>query len=191
MEAAGLHARGSMRLVFASLFVCLAVSAATPSGKTPLTLLLRFDGDHSDTSIAAMKREVRSLIGTPIAFRSFDEMVGVDNPGPLVVVKFNGRCRMEPVPMLYDERGPLAFTHTTDGEVLPFSEVNCDRVTHSVRSALVAGEHARADELLGRALGRVIVHELYHIMENTGKHSKHGVTRTALTGGQLIAEKVD
>lgn len=43
---------------------------------------------------------------------------------------------MEPVPYRYDERGPLAFTHSVDGEILPFSEVACDKVRSSLQNQI-------------------------------------------------------
>ena len=95
------------------------------------------------------------------------------------------------MPLLYDERGPLAFTHSTDGEVLPFSMVSCDRVRHSVESAMWGGDRARADLLLGRALGRVLAHELVHIVAKSSKHGVKGVAKTALSGGQLIADRLE
>jgi hypothetical protein len=75
----------------------------------------------------------------------------------------------------------------SDGVVLPFSEVVCDQVAASVRSAMFAGDYARSDQLLGRALGRVVAHELVHILSQSPAHSKSGVEMRALSGQQLIA----
>jgi hypothetical protein len=75
----------------------------------------------------------------------------------------------------------------TDGEVLPFGEVDCDRVGSAVRSAMSAGDFARADELVGRAMGRVLAHELVHMMTKSVDHAREGVQRSALSGRQLIA----
>jgi hypothetical protein len=50
-----------------------------------------------------------------------------------------------------------------------------------------AGDYARGDQLLGRALGRVVAHELVHILSRSQVHSKSGVEMRALSGQQLIA----
>jgi hypothetical protein len=108
-----------------------------------------------------------------------------------VVVKFRGTCQMDTMPFLFDERGPLAFTHSTDGEVLPFSEVACDRVRQSVESAMWGGDRRRADLLFGRALGRVLAHELVHIVAKSNKHGRKGIAMTSLSGVQLIADRLE
>jgi hypothetical protein len=109
----------------------------------------------------------------------------------LVLVKFRGNCRIQPTPFFVDERGPMAFTHTSDGVVLPFSEVLCNRVGVAAQSAMAGGEFGRRDELLGRALARVLAHELYHIKGKCNAHGRSGVARKALTGRELIARTFD
>ena len=108
----------------------------------------------------------------------------------LVLVRFTGKCMLDPVGYLYDERGPMAFTYSTDGVVQPFSEVACDKVTSAVRSAMSGGDFANADMLLGRALGRVLAHEVVHMLSKSGTHGHTGVARTALSGSQLIAPEL-
>ncbi len=95
---------------------------------------------------------------------------------------------MEPVPFFYDERGPLAFTHSSDGMVLPFAEVACDKVRSSVNSALWGAQRKNSAMLFGRALGRVLAHEIYHVRAKTTHHSSRGVAKNRLSGAQLIAD---
>jgi hypothetical protein len=52
------------------------------------------------------------------------------------------------------------------------------------------GDFANADLLFGRALGRVLAHEVVHILSKSGAHSRTGVTRTSLSGSQLIAPEL-
>jgi hypothetical protein len=191
-----------MRLVFALTFSILATLAvpawaADPqTSKSPnLTLVLKFDTDHSERSLQEMKRELGNIMkdtGIQLDFRLMSELDQHPAFNDVVLVKFRGHCRMELLPAIFDERGPLAFTHTSDGDVLPFSEVACDRIRSSVASAInSASERKNADMLLGRALGRVVAHELYHIVAKTGKHGTKGsVAQTSLSGAQLISEKL-
>ncbi len=104
----------------------------------------------------------------------------------LVVVQFKGACKVEPVPYVYDELGPLAFTYSSDGAVQPFTQVSCDKVAASVRSAMWGEDFQRADLLFGRALGRVLAHELVHVLTASGRHGREGVARPALSGKELI-----
>jgi hypothetical protein len=185
-----------VKQVLATLLLASALVAAE-RGKGPVTLVLNFEGEQSATAVGVMKQEVAKILKGSVARVDFlipDERGVIDEPGNLIVVKFRGNCRMKnspPLAPLYDERGPLAFTYTTDGDVMPFSEVECDRVTRSVWSVLWGGERSRADELLGRALGRVVAHELYHILGNRSQHGSDGVAKTALRGGQLIADRLE
>jgi hypothetical protein len=48
-------------------------------------------------------------------------------------------------------------------------------------------DYAHADMLVGRALGRVVVHELVHMLTHSAEHGHDGVFEAALSGRQLIA----
>jgi hypothetical protein len=55
---------------------------------------------------------------------------------------------------------------------------------------MFGGDYARADQLFGRALGRVLAHEVVHMLTRSGSHSREGVTQRSLTGNQLIAPEL-
>jgi len=157
-----------------------------------LTIVMDFQGPHSERSVAEMKKELETILkgsGITFDFRTRDEAMGSTFPD-LIMVRFKGKCVMEPVGYLYDERGPLALTHASDGAVLPFSEVACDKITQSIRGAMWGADFARGDLLLGRALGRVVAHEVVHILTGSGAHGHVGVAQTSLSGSQLIASEL-
>ena len=167
--------------------------AAAPVYSKKLTIVLDFRGPHSAQSIAEMKHELEGIMqgsGLAIDWRLRDE-ASQDSFDNLVVVRFNGKCILEPVPFLYDERGPYAFTYSTEGVLQPFSEVACDRITSSVRAAMFTGDYVRADQLLGRALGRVVAHELIHMLSRSDAHGREGVAKPSLSGSQLIADHLN
>src|SRR3954469_5059097 len=169
----------------------LLLAASAAAANPPLTIVLDFQGPHSSRSVDAMKHEIEALMqpsGIKFNWRLRGELgeAAVDN---LIVVRFKGKCVLEPVGYLYDERGPLAFTYSTAGEVQPYSEVPCDKVTAAVRSAMAGADFARADLLLGRALGRVVAHEMAHMLAKSGAHSHDGFTKPALSGKSLIARE--
>jgi hypothetical protein len=179
-----------MRLVAICAFA-LAVCASRASAEG-VTIVLEFQGPQNNQSIAEMKREFSGIMrDSSLTFdfksRSEADHLSVSN---LVVVRFKGTCVLKPIPYLYDERGPLAFTYSTEGEVQPFTEVKCDQVTRAVRSAMSGGDFARADLLMGRALGRVLAHEVVHILAKSGAHGRDGIAKTALSGSQLIAPEL-
>src|SRR5664279_5441525 len=167
----------------------LAVTSAFAEG---ITIVLDFQGPRSEPSVTEMKREFAGIMkdtALRFDFRRRDQ-AAQEALSDLVLVRFTGKCVLEPVGYLYDERGPMAFTYSTDGIVQPFSEVACDKVTSAVRSAMAGGDFAKADILLGRALGRVLAHEVVHILSKSARHGTAGVTRTSLSGSQLIAPEL-
>jgi hypothetical protein len=180
-----------MRLL--PLFAIAWITATAPAFAEGITIVLDFQGPRSEQSITEMKHEFEGIMkDSPLRFdfqsRSQAEQ-SVSND-QLVVVRFKGKCVFEPVPYLIDERGPMAFTYSTDGAIQPFSEVACDRVTQAMRSAMSGGDFAKGDILLGRALGRVLAHEVVHILTKSGHHGTTGIAKTALSGSQLIAPEL-
>jgi len=168
--------------LLSTLLVCTAYAG-------DVTIILDFHGDHSERSTTEMKREFEGIMkdsGISFDWRLRGEVEGQSFHN-LVVVKFKGKCVLEPVGYLYDERGPLAFTHSSDGDILPFSEVACDKVAALVRSAMFGADYAKADLLMGRALGRVLAHEMIHILRQSKNHDLAGVEKQALSGVELIA----
>lgn len=173
-------------------FLAVSVLFAALASAEGITIVLDFDGPHSEKTVVEMKREFEGIVkDTPIkvGWRTRQEAQH-ESAANLMVVHFKGKCVIEPVPYLYDERGPMAFTYSTDGVVQPFSEVACEKVTTAVRSAMFGGDFAKADLLLGRALGRVLAHEVVHMMTASGAHGHDGVTRRSLSGNQLIAPEL-
>src|SRR4051794_3564466 len=172
-----------MRLV---VLIALFATAAFAEG---ITIALDFDGPHSGQTEQAMKAEVETVLKDAplqIGWTTIDvaRTQAVDN---LIVVRLKGRCVLDPAPYLYDERGPMAFTYSTDSVVQPFSDVACDKVIGAVRSAMWGRDYKRADLLLGRALGRVVAHELVHMLAGSGEHGHEGVAKRSLSGNQLVA----
>jgi hypothetical protein len=179
-------------LICVLLTICLVFGmAATTASRIPsgLTVILDFRGAHSDPSVREMERESGSILkttGMKLDWRLRDQTGGEAYPD-LVVMTFNGSCKFDPAPRIYDESGPLASTTTTNHVIQPFGQVDCDHVVGTARSAMASVDYQRADMLVGRALGRVVVHELVHMLTHSAEHGHDGVFEAALSGKQLIA----
>lgn len=177
--------------IYACAFACLLPPlAAAPHNSAPdVTVVVDIKGPYSQPAMREMEREAAAILrssGLALEWRRRDTLNGASF-NDLVVMTFKGSCTLNPAPPIYDELGPYAITRTANGEVQPFGEVDCDRVVNSVRAAMFGGDFARADQLIGRALGRVVAHELVHMLTKSGDHAHDGVQRAALTGRQLIA----
>jgi hypothetical protein len=182
-----------------AVFACLAVLSVRGEGFGPsLTVILDFEDAPATQSLGEMRREVAAIMkrtGHSVEVRLRSETTTNEEFEDLVLVKLTGTCRMNGIPYsaFIDERGPspLAWAHTVEGEILPFSTVACDKIRRTVGSALFGGQKAQGDQLLGRALGRVVAHELYHIVTKSGTHTKSGVFKESLSGAQLIADRLE
>jgi hypothetical protein len=183
-----------MRFTQVGVAACLMFAALPVFGAvktTNLTIVFDFNGPHSAQSVDAMKRETQGILkDARVHLDWIAREDAVNNSfADLVVVRFKGTCELPPPP-LYDELGeigPLASTFETDGQVQPFSEVSCDRVGAFVRSGLRGRDFQKADLLIGRALGRVVAHELVHMLTGAKEHSHEGVFKPGLTVEQLVA----
>jgi hypothetical protein len=173
--------------------VCVVLAVVTsPVFAADMTVVMDFEDRPSDRSVKEMKRETQAIVknsGLHLDWQLRSE-VGQKSFSDLVVVHFKGRCLFQPAPYLYDERGPLAFTYSTNGEVMPYSEVSCDKITATMRPAMHGSQFANGDVLLGRALGRVVAHELMHMLTRSGVHGRDGVGKASLSGRQLIGSEL-
>lgn len=180
-----------------TILAACAMTSVHAEGYGPsLTVLLDFQSAASLESVGELQREVQHLLkpsGLRLQLRLRSEVRDNDAFDDVVVVTFKGNCQFPSDPMLLDERGPgpLAFAHTAEGKIQPFSEVGCDSVRRIVESALWGDQRRNRDQLFGRALGRVVAHELVHMLTQTNTHAKTGLFKPSLSGTRLIAEHLE
>ncbi len=173
------------------MLVCARWVAAERHMSSELAIVLDFQGPHSTGSTTEMERETEEVLrgsGLHLEWLQPSEAVASSH-ADLVVMQFKGACVLDPQRIGDREggtRSTLAFTYETDGVLQPFGEVACDRVAASVLSALQSSDVSRADFLLGRALGRVLAHELVHILTGSDAHAREGIGKAALSGKELI-----
>jgi hypothetical protein len=106
----------------------------------------------------------------------------------LAVVTFMGRCDTAGLVTRSKIEGALGWTHVSDGQILPFTDVNCDRVREFAQSGLLMLQTEDREEKYGRALGRVLAHELYHIFANTMRHGSVGVAKESYSMQDLLSD---
>lgn len=180
--------------ILLAFLICLPALCASGGNallSSPVTILIDFDQPHSDRSVAAMERETDHILrasGIRIEWQMMKDVAPNAEFSDFVVVRFRGSCATDSeVPMPMDERGILGTSYASDGEVLPFGEVQCDRVKQSMRRVVPASRFRISEDLLGRALGRVVAHEMYHMLANERRHTKTGVTRESLSAEDLLS----
>ncbi|MEZ5356470.1 MAG: hypothetical protein R2762_27875 [Bryobacteraceae bacterium] len=174
---------------YLKLGLILCASAVGASERT--TVFFDFRGAVSTPVYEEMKRELTRLFdggSRRFAWKRLEEASELGPLPDLAVLRLTGDCRMPPAWPAMDERGPLAWTHISEGSILTFGGVNCERLRAAVATALWGGDRGRADIMLGRALGRVAAHELVHMFARTKTHSAQGLARTGLTAAELVSD---
>jgi hypothetical protein len=175
-------------LAFAQLAALLSPGSSTGSSSGPLlTVIMDFQQPRSPVALSAMEREIEVILqptGVRLGWRILSDAVSREAFEAVVVARFRGDCRAEGEWELPPTR-VLGIAHVTDGQVLPFSDVDCDRVRHFVQPRLATHSPFDAGRLYGRALGRVLGHELYHILAKTTRHARSGLAKPLLNPHEL------
>ena len=163
--------------------------SSTPDPKQ-ITVLVDFTDVRSATSLHALKSELQNILSD--SHFQLDVQLKSDFPdtpvsGDLVLFKMKGHCTMNALPVgaLSDERGPLAMTYSVNGELLPFGEVQCDRVRTALQRIVGKSNPQAHQTEYGAALARVMAHEIYHMLARSATHTKEGLTKEALSPGEL------
>jgi hypothetical protein len=171
----------------------LAAADVDISSQPPtLTVFLRGGCDCAKESLEAMKEEAGSILeeaGLVTDWRPMEESHGMEPVPALVVVSLKGKCSLtDPCPPT--AHGPFGWTHITDNEILPFCDIDCDRVRSIMGSSLRCLSRAQQHRIFGRALGRVLAHELYHILAGTREHARTGVAKAYLSVRELLFDPI-
>jgi hypothetical protein len=182
------------------LFVlCLTLGALPGFGENrqtpvaPVALYTHFEQQPPEGVVEALHEELESIMspmGMTFEWRSLDGVRGNELSVELAVLTFKGRCDIAGLsPHIVSNPGALGWTHVSDGAILPFSDVDCDRIRTFIQKELLSVRAPDREESYGRALGRVVAHELYHIFTNTGKHGSCGVGKAAFTIQELLSDE--
>ena len=184
-----------MRYLLATL--ALSCGLATAGQKSsPAAFTIVMIGDVPPPMVLhVMERETESAL-TPTA-GSLDWKLGTRVApivaGPMAVIHMRGNCGLQGSAI--KESAPvgsgiqLGVTHIANGRILPIADVFCDSVRASVARDLSAARAEFREQLWGRALGRVLAHELYHVLLQTTDHGDTGISRAAQTGADLLGPR--
>lgn len=156
-----------------------------------VTVLVQFDESHSAPVYDAMRMEVDQIyLGTVVNLEWRLYQKGEQTPVMIraVVAHMRGSCLATgPFDMqMADRANTLGLTHAVDGRLLPFVEVLCDNV-RALAMDCAGHEPHQPEWVLGRALGRVLAHEMFHVLAETSAHADDGVVRRKLSRLELMS----
>ncbi|MBL8231753.1 MAG: hypothetical protein JNL98_24870 [Bryobacterales bacterium] len=169
------------------------ISENGPPVRALLTLDMKGAEDCPPSLIEEMKEEVAEVfrpVGLGLQWRYLDLSRIRPSVDALVVVTFNGACTSDGFGQPVSDEGPMGWTAMTDGAILPFCGVDYDRVREVMRRTIRWLPPGEQERLFGRAIGRVLAHELYHILANTRGHSRRGLAKPLLSDAELAQEEL-
>jgi hypothetical protein len=178
------------------LTALLGVSVCAFAQTSALSLHLPNAESQPASVIDAAKAEVSRVLGRlsmDLNWRTAPEAGGEE--ALLVVVRFAGSCSFStynPAKAANTAPGlPLASTAVSDGRVLPFVTVECNRVRDRIAPQTIGLRDSERSAALGKAIGRVLAHEIYHVMTGDRKHAREGVAASCVSARQLLADRFD
>jgi hypothetical protein len=175
-----------MLLRIASLVV-LSVSACLHAE----TLGVYLDNPLPEPAAASFREELRNLLketGVSIELRSLKDRRAGESFDRLLVVELSGSCDVFDEAAPLKKRSPLASTQAEGNRILPYTELFCGRIRGLLAAALEREPLYRRHTLLGRALARVLGHEIYHFLAQEKTHALSGVAKDCLAGHDLLGE---
>ena len=173
------------------MFGVLPASSAPKGAFAPIALYTQYQHEPPQAVLEALQDEldaIMSPIGMHFDWRALDGPRASETSAELAVVTFKGRCDAAGLTNRSRIEGALGFTHVSDGQILPFTEISCDRLRNFVQGELLGLRPEERETAFGRALGRVLAHELYHIFANTARHGS-GVSKESYTVRDLVCEE--
>jgi hypothetical protein len=179
-----------------SLLLCLALAALPAFGGqraaslAPIALYTQFQQDPPQAVLESLQAELESIMapmGLSFEWRPLGAPGGNQVSVELAVVAFKGRCDVAGLLPRSMNPGALGWTHISDGAILPFADIDCEAVRSFVQKDLLAMRLADRAQVFGRALARVVAHELYHIFANTTHHGSDGVGRESYSVQNLLS----
>lgn len=181
-----------MKSLFFGLAAAVLPLCGGQQGATlpPIALYTHFQVAPPAAVLDSLQLEVQGIMA-PMGL-SFDWLQLSASDGrqvsiELAVIEFKGRCDIANLQPHDSNPGPLGWTHMSDGVILPFADVDCSAVRSFIQKELLAAPAVSRAQAFGRALGRVLAHELYHIFANTTRHGSEGVGREFYSARDLLA----
>lgn len=177
--------------VVCGLLLAVPLWGAQHQSPFSVALYTQFQRQPPAAVLQALQDEVETIMapmGAEFQWRSLTGVTGSEVSTQLAVVKFLGRCEPVGYSVPMASGNALGWTHVSDGIILPFSDIDCDGIRRFLQVGLMGiSGRERAEEAYGRAVGRVLAHELYHIFANTVHHGSNGVGKGIYSVSDLLS----
>lgn len=163
-----------------------------------LIVYLNAGSNAAAATLPYMRREAEKLMraaGYQLEWRETRNSRGPETVPDLAFLDLVGTCSLPLAPAgtpVSEELTPrLASTAVTDGVVLPFSKIDCAALTALMGPMLLREAPGQRPYYYGRAMGRLMAHELYHVLAQTRDHATAGIGKPCFTAHDLISDRFE
>jgi hypothetical protein len=182
---------GPFTLLAALSFAVSTLASGHPT-QSAVALFLEFEHPAPPAIVSSMEAEVDRILspsGLEFEWHALSDAQSTATFADLAVAHFKGACGIHSESVGHRLYKPvaLATTAVSDGHVLPFTEIECGTICRFLGPDLQALPSRDREAALGRAMGRVLAHELYHIFGATRKHATRGVASAYHSRDELLA----
>jgi hypothetical protein len=174
------------------LFVSVSTGRAQFLGSGDVAVYLRANAEHSTAALGEMKAELDTLMrSVGVNLHWWDRRKESGAYQELVVVELRGVCdaphQLPPGRPLLNQSS-LGSSAVADGQILPFSWVDCGALTRFIGPSVVDLPAPQRDFIYGRAMARLAAHELYHVLSRRSGHTQSGIGKAQFATADLLSD---
>jgi cytochrome c553 len=185
-----------VRLFLAMRLVIVYLGAAFAFGNQPYLACPPFIVyTHSESGFpgaiwTAMRNEVESILSPTGWHVKWEDTATPAHSASvaLAIVRFKGECNVDDIRLPSSGDATLGRTHVNGSDIISFADVFCDAIRASLADRLSIMRAGGRDLWYGRAVGRVVAHELYHILTGEKHHGSRGVAQAHFSPEELLAD---
>src|SRR5262249_1552095 len=138
---------------------------------------------ESDSIMRAELQRLLAPAGLEIVWKSLATRKAGEDFEFVAVSSFDGSCAVEPTSPS-PTTASIPGTSISNGRILPFFRVDCARLMRMLGSQ-------PEPAVVGRALARVMAHEIYHIVAQTKDHQQAGVAKAVFSIRDLTTSRFE
>jgi hypothetical protein len=183
----------------AALLVLAALPAYTEdpqedgAGAETLALAAHSEQELPAEITEALLDELRRIFiaaGLEPEWHQMPGMIEITSVWEPVSIYLHGNCRLERADPYKASDGGLAYVERTDGELRPHIHVDCEKLRGFIQRQLTSFDLQRSEWTMGRAIARVIAHELYHYLTKNADHGYSELFASAMPCEVLLKRRV-
>ncbi len=176
-----------------AVLLCISTASLFATESRTLTVFVDNPSVYSSIASSTMRSEIARIV-SPLSlqlnWRQLSAHALGEDFDQIVVVRLRGSCAagLPPAEPSKGEVRRLASAAVSNGSILPFATIECDNLKRTIAASLHGQREELQEERLGRAMARVLAHELYHILGTTKFHQESGIAKACFGPKDLLAE---